>query len=396
MSKMKINIGEPICVAQGPTYEEVSWGPWQFPTIGTTDDGAIIVTCAAGQDNEVDADLPPHAFESYDLGSTWAPCDPERRFEAYPKAPSGDRFLAQAHAPQANCDEAFEGAPVRWHMECDWANYEFFRYGDLHIDKMPPHFEFIRVPKGTNTPERYNAKLDNPENFTVTRTTNGTTLPTINGRLRIAPDGSMWVGYYCRPYDPETEKVLEIFTVQFYRSTDNGLTWRHISDLTPKDCPKAGYFCEPDIAWLPNGSAISLLRADGCWIARSPDGGYTWETPEKFDEIGVYPALCSLGCGATLASYGRPGFFIRASFDPEAREWEAPYEIIGNYDHTPEMNEKVPSYPGHSWGTCSYSDILPLSDSEALIVYTDFFRPDEKGVKRKSLMVIRVTVEPEK
>ncbi len=74
MKKMKMNVGKPICVAQGPTYEEVSWGPWQFPTIGETDDGAIVVTCAAGQDNEVDADLPPHVFQSFDRGETWEPC----------------------------------------------------------------------------------------------------------------------------------------------------------------------------------------------------------------------------------------------------------------------------------------------------------------------------------
>ena len=38
------------------------------------------------------------------------------------------------------------------------------------------------------------------------------------------------------------------------------------------------------------------------------------------------------------------------------------------------------------------SDIVPLSDNEALIVYTDFFVPDENGIKRKSLMVIKATV----
>lgn len=390
MKKMKMTVGEPICVAQGPTYEEVSWGPWQFPTIGTTDDGAIIVTCAAGQDNEVDADLPPHAFESYDGGQTWAPCDPSRRFEAYPKAPSGDRILPQGHAPRAGLDEVFEGAPVRWHMECDWANYEFYRYGDLHLDKLPPHFEFIRVRPSTATPEVYYAKVEDPDDMTVIKTTNGTTLPSISGRLRVAPDGALWVGTYCRPYDPKSETVLPIFTVQFYRSADNGATWKLASTVTPEKCPEAGYFCEPDIAWTKDGGAVTLLRANGCWAAYSPDGGYTWETPVKFDDIGVYPAICSLPCGATLASYGRPGFFLRASYDPEIRQWEERYTLIGDYDHTPEMNEKVPSYPGHSWGTCSYSDILPLSDDEVMVVYTDFFLPDEKGVKRKSLMVVKV------
>ena len=34
-----------------------------------------------------------------------------------------------------------------------------------------------------------------------------------------------------------------------------------------------------------------------------------------------------------------------------------------------------------------------FSDNEVMVVYTDFFRPDEAGVKRKSLMVIKVRFE---
>ena len=387
MKKLKMTVGEPIVVCQGPTYEEASWGSWQFPTIGTTDDGAIIVACAGGIDNEVDRDVPPFVFESYDGGETWKECDAFRQFEAYPKAPSGDRIHAECHAPVKGLDEVFEGAPVRWHMECEWANYEFFRYGDLHIDKMPPHFEFSRVRPGAAEVERYFAKIEHPEDMTVVRTTNGTSLPDIIGRLRVAPDGSLWIGTYCRPYDPKTEKVLPIFTVQFYRSTDNGLTWTLASHLTPEKSPEAGYFCEPDIAWTKDGGAVTLLRASGCFAAYSPDGGYTWETPLKFDKVGVYPAICSLPCGATLASYGRPGFFLRASYDPEIKVWEDRVTLIPDDDE--------PDHCPDNWGTCSYSDILPLSDNEAMVVYSDFFYPDATGKKRKTILVRKVKFEEE-
>lgn len=388
---MKLELSEPIIVAQGQTYEEAGWGPWQFPQIGMTDDGRIIATCAAGRDNDQDREVPPHCFESMDQGKTWYPCDPSMFTLAYPRTASGDRILGFNPAPVKGYDDVFEGAKDRYYMPCEWANYEHYRYGDLHTEKLPPHFGFIRVKKGTTDAKLFHAKVEDPDDFTVVRSTYGLSIPSIDGRIRLAPDGSLWLCYYCRPFDPESGKVLEIFVVQYFRSTDNGNTWKLVSQLTPEKAPEAGYFCESDISWTKNGTAVTLLRANGSYICHSTDGGYTWEAPEKFDDIGVYPAICTMKCGATLASYGRPGFFIRASFDPEARVWEDPITVIGNYDHAPEMNRETPYGPGHSWGTCSYSDILPLSDNEALVVYTDFFRPDPVGIKRKSLMVIKAS-----
>ena len=205
----------------------------------------------------------------------------------------------------------------------------------------------------------------------------------------------MWAtdyGHVPSPYNGEYTGGLS----QFYlRSADNGESWDMMSWLDPRRTDGAYIFCEADIAWTSNGTAVTLIRGAKSYIAQSTDGGVTWTDPVEFDEIGVMPAIVSLKCGALISSYGRPGFFIRASFDPDGKVWEEPVEIIGNYDHTPEMNEECESMPGHSWGTCSYSDILPISDNEALVVYTDFFVPDENGIKRKSLMVIKVTIVEE-
>lgn len=82
---------------------------------------------------------------------------------------------------------------------------------------------------------------------------------------------------------------------------------------------------------------------------------------------------------------------VRVLTDGE-KKWEDPIEIISTGNNSYKMNDPSKAGNAAEWGTCSYSDIVPLSDNEALIVYTDFFVPDENGIKRKSLMVIKATV----
>jgi hypothetical protein len=118
------------------------------------------------------------------------------------------------------------------------------------------------------------------------------------------------------------------------------------------------------------------------YIVRSHDRGVTWEEPELFDDRGVWPQLLSLECGVTLATYGRPGFFLRATQDPACVKWEDRIELI----HTPQTG-KAPL------NTCSYSDLIALDDRTAGLVYTDFSVRDENGVPRKTVLFRTITVE---
>lgn len=49
--------------------------------------------------------------------------------------------------------------------------------------------------------------------------------------------------------------------------------------------------------------------------------------------------------------------------------------------------------PGLSDGTCAYFEILPTGYDTVPVTCVDFFVPDEKGVKRKSLTVRNVKLE---
>ena len=132
---------------------------------------------------------------------------------------------------------------------------------------------------------------------------------------------------------------------------------------------------------------VVLLRSGTCapsYIAYSYDGGNTWTKPVKFDRIGVSPQILKLDCGVTLASYGRPGVFLRATDDPHGKEWDAPVEIL-------------PFIPFESWtwglDSCSYTGLLSLDERTALLVYSDFGVKDDEGTERKCLLVRKIHVE---
>jgi len=165
------------------------------------------------------------------------------------------------------------------------------------------------------------------------------------------------------------------------------------------------YGREPILAMMPDRSLICTFLTGGTIepenancveVTRSFDGGKTWEKPRLFDKCGVWPCLLVLDCGVTVAGYGRPGFFLRATEDPEAENWEDPIALIPYADRSGEANNP-PEKPGDDWkfGTCSYCDLLALSADEFLLAYSDFYYPDDAGIKRKAVLTRRVKVVQE-
>ena len=95
-----------------------------------------------------------------------------------------------------------------------------------------------------------------------------------------------------------------------------------------------------------------------------------------FDELGVCPNLLVFDNGLTVASYGRPGFFVRATADPAGLVWNERVQIL----------EK-----GH--GTCSYSSLVAIDDYTALVTYSDFTYPNAEGIPVKTILGRRITVQ---
>ena len=93
-------------------------------------------------------------------------------------------------------------------------------------------------------------------------------------------------------------------------------------------------------------------------------------------------------CGVTLATYGRPGLFLRATNDPACLQWEDRMELI----HSSGERDTPGSVLNRA--TCSYTDMIPLDDHTAGLAYSDFTIKDENGVPRKTMMFRTITVEP--
>ena len=101
-----------------------------------------------------------------------------------------------------------------------------------------------------------------------------------------------------------------------------------------------------------------------------------------FDKLGVWPRLCTLKCGVTLASYGRPGFFIRATEDPSCLKWEDPIELIHDTSNVSATSK-----------TCGYSDLMALDDHTACVAYIHFRYKDKEGIERKTVLFQTITIE---
>ncbi|MFK7694139.1 sialidase family protein [Paenibacillus sp. HJGM_3] len=203
-------------------------------------------------------------------------------------------------------------------------------------------------------------------------------------RMRLAPNGDVWGIHYQHGWNLSKDDVQ--FHTLFFRSKNHGRNWDYIScipyepdlEADPKGALRDGY-AEPDICFLPDGSVYCLMRTtDGNGVgptfwSKALDDGITWSKPAVFDDLGVWPTLLHLDCGVTLAVYGRPGLYLRASTDSGGMIWGGRREIIK---------------PGAalSSGTCAYAELIALDDHTALLAYSDFDYPNPNGEPCKTIL----------
>lgn len=399
--KVKLTLDEPVIVSQGPTVEEAGWGTHQFPAINKDDSGNIGVTFHRAKDSMEAYGTEPYLYVSKDNGNSWKQIPDELVHDTKThfgtRLPNGDRLWVETRTP-IPVDIAKLPEPILK----KYTNLTYYAAEDIKNSLLEKRWRYLVLKNGETTPEyKYISQEFKGMNIWCT---NGALVPPFPfGHIRIAPDNTVWQTTYMASRNPENFGMSPYYNSHFFKFSQDFNSLSHSSWIpyipdtrTFADSFLAEGFGEPDIVFMEDGSCITVIRTGAStpsFLARSTDQCKTWSKPVIFDDKGVWPCLCKLNNKVTLASYGRPGFYIRATSDPHGLTWDEPVEIITSKDRTCERNTKIDVYNHTSrMGTCSYSDMVALDDNTAMVVYSDFFVPDEYGVKRKTILTRKVHV----
>ena len=130
-----------------------------------------------------------------------------------------------------------------------------------------------------------------------------------------------------------------------------------------------------DASGTAAGPEPPLELSEPVTVAMAPPEVKGWG-PYQFPGLERLPDGRILKNGVTLAVYGRPGLYVRATADPAGLRWA----------------QRVTVVPPGAIGTetCSYAGLLPLSDDRALLAYSDFNLHNAEGQRCKGIRVREV------
>jgi hypothetical protein len=386
-------LGTPVIVALAPP-EVRKWGPYQFPGLARLPDGRIQVSFHVEADSATAYGLPPARAVSADEGKSWTMLPRESVAEGVAmswQAPplrltNGDLLSVRQQRSRPVAEFAMPEQPVA----------TFNSYGQPHdyyrVEDLPAAarggWMVNRQRPGQAAPEPEQAIVRLPGELRCA-TAGVLTFPWFH-EMFLAPDGAVWaVNYGHRIADG---KVRDKICAKVLRSTDHARSFDLWSEIPyapdraadPKADQRDG-FTEPTVCFMPDGSVFCLLRTtDGNGVgpmywARSTDNGRTWTRPAVFDDLGVWPQMLTLKNAVTLAVYGRPGLYVRATADPAGLRWDERVAVV-----TPGECHRE---------TCSYAALLAISDDTALVAYSEFNLPGADGRPCKGIRVRTVTAD---
>jgi hypothetical protein len=413
MKAVNITLGKPVVVAQAPADLDraaAAWGRWQFPWVRRLRDGRLHASFYLEPDAVSSFGKPLGHAHSDDEGRTWRVAPPQVGHEVEDGLllPNGDR-LQPVHRLARRAEEFDLPKSV-----CDYVgSWQFprslYRAEDLPAELNEWRFRRLSTGKSEWVEEVADMRILHELRFAIQEDAQDPTTPGVGGigqvrgllktpfldfcfgKMRVAPDGSLWAITYAwrlRAGRPQ-------YAPLFLRSLDQGHTWDLLGEIPYTGDPDADPladkregFWEPDYDFRPDGSVICLMRtSDGnghapLYLARSVDEARTWSRPVAFDRAfdgGKMPQLLTLDNGVTLAAYGQsggPGYFaVRATTDPAGLDWRAPV-------YTP-----VSPPTAGAWDTCGHTEMVALGRDRALIIYSDFNYPDAEGRARKTILV---------
>lgn len=432
---MKIIMGEEKVIVRGMTFEENPWGSYQFPAPYKLSDGIAVSVHVADDGIEHFCKETKRWFKSTDNGESWFEVDSSVSAECGLKLQNGDKlFFPQVKSQSLDnykftslsyrtpatdmTKKADEGSlPLPDGMTFNFNGEIIYAY---LADRLPEslskkEWQALRTPCGSDRAEEEMVKLDWPYLTRVVfvkddKKVMRSVFP--HGRARLGPDGAIWISTYSGDghIDPKTGLYSPYYSAQIFRSEDNGHTFKlqaHMSypaDGTSEFPYLSGGFSDNDFEFMPDGSIVWFMRTawfgrtgyewSPMYFSRSTDGGKTFSKPKKFADTGIYPSLCTLTDGTKLLCYARPGIFVTASMNDSGTQWCEPLVVMTPDDRSHLANKVSENPTFHEWdGACNNPQLLALDDNSALIFYSDFYYPDDSGVKRKSILCRKITIE---
>ncbi len=431
---MKIIVGEEKLIVQGMRPEENPWGSYQFPIPYKLSDGIAVSVHVAEDGIEHFCNETKRWFKSTDNGETWFEVDSSVSAECGIQLKNGDRLFFPEIKSQDISDYKFtpfsyrtpatDAAKKADEGELPVPDGMTFNFNEVVYaylaDRLPQSLSkkewyALRIPFGKNEPVEETVKLEWPflTRAIILKGDRKIMSPVYpHGKAKIGPDGAIWISTFSTDghIDPATGLYSPYYSAQIFRSEDNGHTFKlhsHMSypaDGTPEYPYLSGGFSDNDFEFMPDGSIVWFLRSawycrtgyewSPMYYCRSVDGGKTFTKPVQFSFTGVYPSLCTLTDGTKLLCYARPGIFVTANLDDSGTKWCDPLVLMTPEDRSHLANISIKNPTFHDWdGACNNPKLLALDDNSALIFYSDFYYPDKNGIKRKSILCRKLTVE---
>lgn len=387
-SFLQVSLSEPVVIDVAKKPEK--WGFFQFPSIGRKQDGTLLAKWHMAAD-AVES-YGTHSFGSAvsaDGGKTWKVKNDAETIGGV-LMPNGDRIAVITPTPLKPGEIKLPKTVGAGLDNYSKNPYVFYRLHDLPEIGQGVHLK--RLKKGETEWKTEKAALYDPQ---AIRYTYKDLFPVVWwGDMHIAPDGSVIAGIYPGFYLDTNGKPDPKSGVFFYRSTDNGHSWKiqgripYQADLKldPKGNDRMG-FTEPAYDILADGTFLCVNRTtDGFGLGPmysnySKDLGVTWTKPEVFAATGVLPKLLQLKNGVTVLASGRPGVQLR--FSKNGKVWTDSFEMLPF--GSPENKDQI---------SCGYTQLLETGDDRFLIIYSDFKYLNEANEPRKAIKVREVVVKP--
>lgn len=429
---MKIELSDEVLIAMGMTPESNPWGSYQFPRPFRTDD-SIVVAFHVDRDDMAHYGSENLWYESKDNGNTWKKVSSDISAQCGLKLQNGDRIYFPPVSGFSVADyvmpnQVYRTPGVDMKKAAQEGTLPFpdgmtgWMDGTViyayNADRLPPSLRrkqwlMHRLHEGDTVPNVETASLEWPCFTRVVFC--GKSYDRImkgvypQGTVKIGPDGAIWVTTFSGEghINPTNGQYSPYYSAEILRSVDMGHTFSQYAHMEyPADGNEypylSGGFSDNDIAFFPGGVMAWVFRSNWygstgeewspMYLALSHDLGKTWCPPKRFTPIGTKPRFCPLKCGVTLLCYARPGIFIR--YTKDGIDWSDPVELMTPDDRSGLMNVPVSTPTFHQWdGACNNPDMIALDDHSALIFYSDFYYPDQQGVRRKSILCRKITVK---